>query len=168
MKRIIACLVLLVLLMGLCGCKATGENLKFYVIKEADVIDGMGTDALLQTAKTKGRLAFTAEDLEGWLWAEHTVRLKEVKVKGSAAGGGSVLFQSEKGDRFLVTLNGRVLIQGGFDPKDAGAYIVDAGERDFKIGFEDPYQELTDPRGNGKLYNYLIDLQLLVSEFKEN
>lgn len=167
MKKIISLLVLLALLCSLCGCKATGGDLKFYVIKAADVTDGMGNDALLQTAKTKGRLAFTGEELEGWLWAEHTVRLKEVKVKGSAAGGGSVLFQTEKEDLFLVTLNGRVLIRGGFDPKAAGAYIVDAGERDFKIGFEDPYEELSDPRGNEKLYNYLIDLQLLVSEFKD-
>ena len=167
MKKIMAFGAVLVLLLTFCGCKAKEEHLKFYVIKAADVTADMGTDALLHTAKTEGRLAFTGEDLEGWLWADHTVRLKEVKVKGSAAGDGSVLFQTKKEDLFLVTLNGRVLMSGGFDPKADGVYITDAGERDFKIGFENLYNDLEDPRGNERLYNYLIDLQLLVSEFKD-
>ena len=167
MKKFFSLLVLAGLLFTLCSCKAKGDDLKFYVVKQEDVVKNAGADALLHTAKTKGRLAFSAEDLEGWLWTEHTVRLKEVKVKGSAAGGGSVLFQTKKEDLFLVTLKGRVLMTGTFDPEAGGVYITDQGDRDFVLGFYDPFSEQKDPRASEKLYDYLVKMQLLVSELKD-
>lgn len=167
MKKFLSLLVLAGLLFTLCSCKAKGDDLKFYVIKNEDMVKNAGADAMLHTAKTKGRLAFCANDLEGWLWAEHTVRLKEVKVKGSAAGGGSVLFQTKKEDFFLVTLKGRILMTGTFDPTAGGVYITDQGDRDFALGFYDPFSEHQDSRANQKLYDYLTQMQLLVSELKD-
>jgi len=166
MKRLIACLMAVLLLLGLGACKPAREDLRFYVLRQADVTANMSTDMLLHTAKTKGRLAFTGADLEGWLWADHTVRLSHVNVKGSAADGGSVLFQTKAGDTFLLTLGNRVLYTGTFDTDAGGVVITDAGDRDFKVLFQDPYGDRTDPRGNQRLYDFLIDQQLLVSEFK--
>ena len=166
MKRFFAIMAALVLLLGLSACKAQREDLMFYVLKEADVPQNAGTDTLLRAAKTKGRLVFTGEDVEGWLWAEHTVRLKSVNVKGSAADGGSVLFQTKAKDVFLLVLGNRVLYTGSFEAEKQGVYIQDAGDLDFKIGFQNAYGDLTDPRGSTALYDFLIEQQLLVSEFK--
>ncbi|MBQ7934757.1 MAG: hypothetical protein IJ333_00165 [Clostridia bacterium] len=167
MKRFFALLTALLLLLSLSGCKAEREDLQFYVLKEADIPQNAGNDALLQAAKSNGRLVFTGEDVAGWLWAEHTVRLKNVNVKGSAKDGGSVLFQTKAEDLFLLTLGDRVLYSGGFEVGSEGIYIQDAGDLDFKIGFQNAYGDLSDPRGSTVLYDFLIEHRLLVSELKE-
>ncbi len=165
MKKILFIAVAAMLL--LCsGCKKQAEDLKFYVVKQEAISADMATDVLIQTAKKEGRLAFTGADLEGWYWADHTLRLEQVNVKGSAADGGSVLFQTEAGDVFLLMLGNRLLYSGTFDAQDEGIFIADAGERDFKIHFQNPYGDLKDPRGNQTLYEFLADQQLLLSELK--
>lgn len=163
MKRFIAFLLAALLLLSLAGCKAERGDLVFYVLKEADV--PAAESALLPAARKKGRAAFTGEELEGWLWSTHTVRLKNVNVKNTAADG-SALFQTESTDVFVLVLGNEVLYRGGFSESGAGVYIRDAGERDFELCFSDPFGEGEDPRGNTALYDFLVNQQLLVSELK--
>lgn len=148
------------------GCKAKSEDLTFYVLKKADFNADMTESAMLSAAKEKGRVAFTGAELEGWLWSDHIVRLKNVNVKNSTVDG-SVLFQTASGDAFVLVLGEQLLYSGGFSENNAGVYIRDVGEKDFELCFSDPFGDLADPRGNTALYNFLIDRQLLVSELKE-
>lgn len=160
MKRIVVWMMAFVMLLPLTGCKANAEDLVFYVLKKEEV--PVAESALLSAAKEKGRAVFTGEDLEGWLWSTHTVRLKQVNVKNTAAGG-SALFQSEKDDVFVLVLGNQVLYSGGFDEDAEGLCLRDAGERDFELVFSDSFGDSKDPRGNTALYDFLIEQQLLVS-----
>ncbi len=167
MKKTVSLVLVAVLcLLGLSSCKPAPEDLRFYVIQEGRVSSSMNENMLLEQAKRHGRLVFTGADIEGWLWAEHRVRLTHVNVKGSAADGGSVLFQTKAGDTFVLALGNRVLYAGTFDPARGGVMIADAGERDFSVLYTDGAGDGADPRGNQRLYDFLVDQQLLVSAFQ--
>lgn len=172
MKRLLLILITAVLLFSLCACRSQRADLKFYVLSAEDVTENMSDSALLSLAKKKGRLAFTGEQVQGYLWAEHQVRLKDVDVRGGAQDGGSRLFQTNAGDLFVLALGGRVIYTGGFE---AGAgtvtpprspYITDIDETTFAICYDAKYTDCADPRGNERLYNFLTDRQLLVSRFE--
>ncbi len=163
MKKILAVLLAALLLLSLVGCRAKAEDLVFYVLKNEDV--PAAKSALLSAAKEKGRAVFTGEDLEGWLWSDQRVRLKNVNVKNTAVDG-SALFQTASTDVFVLVLGNKVLYSGGFQKNAAGVSIRDAGTRDFEFCFTDPFGDQTDPRGNAELYEFLVDQQLLVSELK--
>lgn len=172
MKKLALLMILLVLLSALCGCSGQ-ERLEFYVV-EGEALTGGESDAqLLAIAKKSGRLVFTEEQMEGYLWAEHTIRLKEPPVRGSATDGGSRLFQAEPQDRFLLVLGGRVLYWGGFAAGSASAatqispYILDQGAQSFTIAYSSKYSEGEDPRGNQRLYSHLTNRQLLSSKLNE-
>ena len=169
MKKWIAVALILLLACGLAGCKAQKDDLKFYVLKKADVTDSMVDSALLQAAKEKGRIAFTAEDIKGWYWQEQKVYLQDVSVLGGQKDGGSALFQAEAEDVFLLVLGNRVLYSGGFQAAGSTVsplreiYIKDGEEDSFSIACRKEYEAAEDPRNQTVLYNYLAEQQLLAS-----
>lgn len=169
MKKILSFGLILCLLLGIFGCSGQ-KGLEFYVVK-GELLRGNESDReLLSLAKKQGRLAFTQEDLEGYLWAEHELRLKAQPSLGSAGQGGSRIFQAEAGDCFLLVLHGKLLYSGGFYSPEGSAqvqispFIKDTSSQSFSISFSSKYSEEEDPRGNKKLYDYLADCQLLASK----
>ncbi len=169
-KRIIALLLAGLLLLGLCSCRAKREDLKFYVVRGADVTDSMVDTTLLRVAKEKGRLAFTGEDIRGWYWADHQVLLRDLAVKGGQTDGGSALFQAEAEDVFVCALGNEVLYVGGFSPAGDGValpreiYITDGSADNFAICCRNAYEAAEDPRNVQKLYDYLAQYDLLTGE----
>lgn len=169
-KSLIAILMMLLLLCGLTACSARRSDLKFYVLKKADVVDNMSDSALLAAAKSKGRLAFTGEDVRAWYWADHQVLLRELSVYGGAQEGGSRLFQAEAEDLFILALGNRILYIGGFasagetlgEPQEI--YIEDGYADNFAIACRREYDAAEDPRNVTALYNYLADHDLLTTE----
>lgn len=172
MKRCLILALILCLAVGLFGCGGQ-KGLEFYVLT-ASSLEGYESDAqLLSLAKKEGRLVFTHEDIEGYLWAEHELRLKAQPALGSAADGGSRIFQAAAGDRFLLVLHGKVLYSGGFAASSgsvsvqSGPFIRDTSSQSFCIAFSSKYSEGSDPRGDQRLYDYLTDCQLLSSKLNE-
>ena len=169
MKRLIAFFAALVLLFGCAGCKKTKEDLKFYVVPGEAVTASMVDSAILSAAKREGRVAFTGEDIAGWLWEEHRVQLQQVAVKGGQTDGGSALFQAEAGDYFVLTVGNRIIYTGSFAPADGSVkalknpYIKDGADDTFYLLVDRKYAEGEDPRANTYLYDYLTDQQLLAS-----
>ncbi len=169
MKRIFAFAAVVVLLFTMTACKKTKEDLKFYVIPGEEISADMGNDVLLHTARTKGRVAFTGEDIAGWLWEDHRVQLQNVYVLGGATNGGSTFFQAEAEDCFVLTVGNRVIYAGGFAPASDSVratrnpYIQDGEEDTFYLLCDRKYAEGEDPRTDPYLYDYLAEQQLLVS-----
>lgn len=169
MKKIIAFAAVLVLLFSMTGCKKTKEDLKFYVVPGEEITASMSDDAILAAAKAKGRVAFTGEDIAGWLWEDHRIQLQNVAVKGGANDGGSQFFQAESEDYFVLTVGKRIIYVGGFAPAGGSVkarrnpYIQDGKENTFYLLCDQKYAEGEDPRANSDLYDYLADQQLLVS-----
>lgn len=172
MKKIIAFAAVAVLLFSMTGCKKTKEDLKFYVVPGEEVTASMSDDAILAAAKSKGRVAFTGEDIAGWLWEDHRVQLQNVAVKGGENDGGSQLFQAEAEDCFVLTLGKRILYVGGFAPAGGSVkarrnpYIRDGQDNTFYLHCDQKYAEGEDPRANRTLYDYLVDQQLLVTSIQ--
>ena len=166
-KRLIAVLILIMMLVCLAACKSGRADLKFYVLKNADVAENMSDPALLAAAKSKGRVAFTGEDIRGWYWADHQVLLRELSVYGGTQNGGSRLFQAEAEDVFILALGNRIIYSGGFesaveplgDAKEI--YIVDGEKDNFAIACRGDYDAAEDPRNVTALYNYLAEYNLL-------
>lgn len=173
MKKGMMIALLLTLLLSLCGCSGA-ESMQFYVIPEGVIRGGESDAQLLRLAKEEGRLAFTEEQIEGYLWTDHEIRLKERPILGSASDGGSRIFRAESGDCFLLVLDSAVLYRGGFMPSSGdatvqdGPYITDTSFQSFRIAFSSKYSEGEDPRGDQQLYDYLVDHQLLSSKLNEN
>lgn len=169
-KRIVALLLACLLLLGLCACQPARKDLKFYVVRGADVTDSMVNSTLLRVAKEKGRLAFTGEDIRGWYWKDHQVLLRDLAVKGGATDGGSALFQAKAEDLFLCVMGNEVLYVGGFSAAGDGVallrdiYITDGEADNFAIACRTEYAAEKDPRNVEKLYNYLAQYDLLVGE----
>ncbi|MBQ6824021.1 MAG: hypothetical protein IJP27_05170 [Clostridia bacterium] len=169
MKRLIAILVAALLLFSLSGCKKTKEDLKFYVVPGEAVTATMGDQAILRAAKKEGRVAFTGENLAGWLWEEHRVQLKDLVVEGGNTDGGSSLFQADAEDLFVLTVGNKIIYVGGFLPAGGSVkalrnpYIQDGTDDTFYLLIDRKYEEGEDPRANAYLYDYLVDQQLLVS-----
>ena len=172
MKRFFLGLLALLLLLSLCGCKKSAGELKFYVLSAGDLKESMSDSDLLALAKSKGRLAFTDEQLSGWRWAEHEVKLKDPEVRGGARDGGSRLFQAGPQDLFVLALGGQLIYVGGFTAGSGtvtptrSPYIADLDDSTFAIRFDSKYTDRSDPRGNERLYSFLTDRQLLVSRFQ--
>ncbi len=166
-KRFIAILILIMMLGCLSSCRSARDDLKFYVIKQADVAENMADSALLAAAKRSGRVAFTGEDLRGWYWPDHQVLLRDLSVYGGAEEGGSRLFQAEAGDVFVLVLGNRVLYSGGFASAaetlgDTGEiYIQDGAADNFAVACRNEYEAEQDPRNVDALYDYLADYNLL-------
>lgn len=166
-KRLIAILILMVMLACLASCRSGRTDLKFYVLKKADVAENMADSALLAAAKRDGRVAFTGEDLRGWYWPDHQVLLRDLSVYGGAQDGGSRLFQAEAGDIFILVLGNRVIYSGGFasetetlgDTKEI--YIEDGTADNFAVVCRNEYEAEQDPRNVTALYNYLAEHDLL-------
>lgn len=166
-KRLIAILILIMLLACLASCRSARADLKFYVLKKADVAENMADSALLAAAKRDGRVAFTGEDLRGWYWPDHQVLLRDLSVYGGAEEGGSKLFQAQAGDIFVLVLGNRILYSGGFaseeetlgDTKEI--YIEDGTADNFAVVCRNEYEAEQDPRNVTALYNYLAEYDLL-------
>ncbi|MBQ8895015.1 MAG: hypothetical protein IJ043_11495 [Clostridia bacterium] len=173
MKHLIAFFAVLMLLFSFSGCKKTKEDLKFYVVPGEAVTASMGDSAILSAAKAEGRVAFTGEDLAGWLWEEHRVQLRNVAVKGGQTDGGSPLFQAAAGDYFVLTVGNRIIYTGSFAPANGSVkalknpYIQDGADDTFYLLVDRKYAEGEDPRANTYLYDYLVEQQLLVSAIQE-
>lgn len=173
MKRILAFGLILCFLIGCFGCGGE-KGLEFYVLQEGSLKGNESDRDLLALAKEEGRLAFTQEDLEGYHWADHEIRLKAQPALGSVSDGGSRIFQAKEGDRFLLVLHGRLLYSGGFYSGSSSAqvqispFIKDTSFQSFSIAFSSKYSEGADPRASEKLYNYLAECQLLASKLNEN
>lgn len=169
MKRLIGIIAAAVLLLTLSGCKKTKEDLKFYVVPGEAVTASMGNDAILATAKAKGRVAFTGKDIAGWLWEDHRVQLQNVAVKGGKGEGGSPLFQAEAQDCFVLTVGNRLIYAGGFAPAESAVkagrspYIQDGQNNTFYLLCDRKEANGKDPRANEYLYAFLTEQQLLVS-----
>ncbi len=169
MKKIIAFTAVLALFFTLSGCKKSKEDLVFYVVPGEAVTASMVDNSLLTTAKMKGRVAYTGEDLSGWLWEEHRVQLKDVAVTGGQTNGGSALFQADAGDIFVLAVGDRVIYAGGFAPATGSVkairnpYIQDGESDTFYLLCDQKYAQGEDPRVNTYLYDYLADQNLLVS-----
>ena len=170
-KRMAILLILLVFIISGSGCSARKDDLKFYVLSGSEVSEKMSDDALFALAKKKGRIAFSGEDLAGWLWTEQKVQLLPPNVIGESGRGGSVLFQTTGEDYFLITLRGKVVYSGGFVRAQSDSrpprnpYIRDTGEGSvFEICFDARFGG-EDPRNQARLYRFLADQQLLVSSF---
>ena len=169
MKRILVFAMILTLFFTLTGCKKTKDQLKFYVIPGQEVSAEMGDDVLLNLAKTEGRVAFTGEDIAGWLWEEQRVQLKKLPVVGLAEDGGSAFFQAEAGDCFVLAIGNRVIYAGGFAPSSGSVrstrdpYIRDGADDTFYLLSERKDGKGEDPRTDSYLYDYLVQQQLLVS-----
>lgn len=169
MKRLISVIAVAVLLLTLTGCKKSKEDLKFYVVPGEAVTASMGDDAILSVAKMKGRVAFTGNDIAGWLWEDHQVQLQNVVVKGGKGDGGSALFQAKAQDYFVLTVGGRLIYAGGFAPAEStvkagrNPYIQDGTNNTFYLLCDRKYAAGQDPRANEYLYEFLTDQQLLVS-----
>lgn len=165
-KRIIAILILMLMLLGLASCRSSRDDLKFYVLKKADVAENMADSALLAAAKEHGRIAFTGEDLRGWYWPDHQVLLRDLSVYGSAQGG-SRIFQAEAEDLFVLVLGNRVLYSGGFGSAENALgnrgelYIEDGAADNFAVACRNEYEAEKDPRNNEALYDYLAEYNLL-------
>ena len=172
MRRMIALLVGALLLVTLCSCRKTKEDLKFYVVSGSEVTASMGDDAILAAAKKKGRVAFTGADIKGYLWASHRVQLQNVNALGGTRDGGSAFFQADPEDLFVLALGGKVLYVGGFAAGSStvnpprNPYIKDESSMVFSIIYDSKFGQGEDPRGNTVLYNYLTDQQLLVSKIQ--
>lgn len=170
MKKLFSLLLVLALAVSLTGCKKSKEDLRFYVLDGDLVSAGMADGVLMNLAKSKGRVAFTGADIAGWLWEDQCVQLAEVSVLGGAEDGGSRLFQAEAKDCFILALGNRVIYTGGFAPASGSVravrdpYIQDGEENLFYLLRDRKDGE--DPRLNSRLYDYLADQQLLVSELK--
>ena len=166
-KRFIAILMMILMLACCTSCRAAQSDLKFYVLKKADVAENMTESALLAAAKSQGRVAFTGEDLLGWYWPDHQVLLRELSVHGGAQKGGSKLFQAEAGDVFILALGNRIIYSGGFasaeetlgDAKEI--YIQDGSADNFAVACRNEYEAKDDPRNVDILYDYLADHNLL-------
>ncbi len=171
MKRTIALLLVCCLMLALGGCTQKAGELHFYVLSAGDFNQNQTDGELLATAKEKGRLAFTDEDLHGVLWKEQQFELKQLNVLGGHQDGGSAIFQSDAEDAFVIALGGRVIYAGGFAPKTGSVphrnpYIKDQDSTVFTVCYDEKYGQ-TDARWNETLYQYLADRQLLVSSFME-
>ena len=172
MKKIWCFALVMVLLFTMTGCKKTKEDLKFYVVSGDAVSAGMADDVVLHTARQEGRVAFTGDDIAGWLWEEHRVQLAEVSVLGGSKDGGSRLFQAEAEDCFVLAIGDRVIYAGSFAPSSGSVravrnpYIQDGKDDTFYLLCDQKYAEGEDPRVNSYLYDYLADQQLLVSEIQ--
>lgn len=173
MKKICCFALVLGLLLTMTGCKKTKEDLKFYVVDGDAISLSSADDVVLNTARREGRVAFTGEDVAGWLWEEHRVQLKEVSVLGGSGDGGSRLFQAEAEDCFVLSIGNRVIYTGSFAPALGTVralrdpYIQDGTEDTFYLLCDQKYAEGQDPRADSYLYNYLVDQQLLVSEIQK-
>lgn len=173
MKKIWCFAMVFALFLTLTGCKKTKEDLKFYVVNADAVSAGVADDVVLNIARQKGRVAFTGEDIAGWLWEEHRVQLENVTVLGGSTDGGSRLFQAEAGDCFVLAIGDRVIYTGSFAPASGSVravrnpYIQDGEEDTFYLLCDQKYAEGEDPRTDSYLYDYLADQQLLVSEIQK-
>lgn len=169
MKRVWSFLLVAVLALSLCACRATKEDLKIYVVPGEKVTRTMGDEAILDVARKSGRIAFTGQDIAGWLWEEHRVQLKDISVTGKAGDGGSALFQAGPNDLFVLVLGGRTVYVGGFAPATGAVkaarspYIQDGADDTFYLKIDRKNAEGRDPRADAKLYDYLAEQQLLVS-----
>lgn len=167
MKRFLAVLLVCCLGLSLGGCTKGAGELQFYVIPAGSFNPNQTDSELLATAKEKGRIAFTDEDLAGVVWKEQRFELKELNVLGGYRDGGSAIFQANPEDAFVIALGGRVVYAGGFAPKNGtvahrNPYIKDESATVFTFCFEEKYGT-ADSRWNDTLYQYLADRQLLVS-----
>lgn len=166
-KRLIAVLMLITMLICLASCRAARSDLKFYVLKKADVAENMADSALLAAAKSRGRVAFTGEDLRGWYWPDHQVLLRDLSVRGGAQEGGSQIFQAEAGDLFILALGNRIIYVGGFSAAEdtlgetKEIYIEDGTADNFAVACRNEYDAEQDPRNVDALYNYLAEYDLL-------
>ncbi len=172
MKKILALLLALSMVLSLAGCKQTKEDLKFYVVDGDLVSVGMADGVLLNVARKQGRVAFTGEDLAGWQWETHRVQLKNIAVLGGDQDGGSRLFQAEADDCFILTLGNQLVYAGSFAPASGSVravrnpYIQDGEEDTFYLLCDQKFEEGKDPRIQEALYTYLAEQQLLVSEIQ--
>ncbi len=172
MKKIFSLILVVGLLFSMTGCKKTKEDLKFYVVEGSLVSAGMADGVLLNIARTKGRVAFTGADIAGWHWADHRVQLADLSVLGGVKDGGSRLFQAGAEDCFVLAIGNRVIYAGSFAPSSGSVravrdpYIQDGEEDTFYLLCDRNYADGEDPRVNSKLYDYLVEQQLLVSEIQ--
>lgn len=174
MKRFIALFAAVLLSFGMTACKKTKEDMKFYVVPGGAVSASMGDEAILRAAKKEGRIAFTGEDIAGWLWEDHRVQLKDIAVTGGATDGGSPLFQAEAEDYFVLTIGSKIIYVGSFAPSSGSVraprnpYIQDGEGDTFYLLIDRKFAEGEDPRANAYLYDYLVDQQLLVSTIQSD
>ncbi len=170
MKRWIAILLALSLLLGLGACRANPQDIQFYILDGEDLEGARSNSALLSLAKKEGRVAFTGADIQSWHWESHHIRLKNIAVTGGAQEGGSALFMADPEDLFLLVLDGQVLYAGEFEQsvntvaERQEIFIKDGEGDDFYICCHQLYESAQDPRNLQRLYDYLADCQLLISE----
>ena len=171
MKKTLALLLWLCLVLTLCSCTHSAGKLQFYVVPAEAYNQNQTDQELLATAKEKGRPAFTDEDLEGVVWQEQLFQMKGLNVLGGYQDGGSAIFQAKAEDAFVLALGNRVIYTGGFEPKAGTAphrnpYIADDSATVFSIKYDEKYGT-ADARWNEDLYQYLADRQLLVSNLHQ-
>ena len=172
---LIACLLMCLIM---CACSARGkENLKIYIVDRTLIDDNMTSSEIVSLAYDRGRLAFDGNDIEGYQWSGHVVRLKDEAVpslgSNSKEDGGSTIFKSKDTDIFILVINKTFIYYGGFEMGTTNPQtplqpnIKDAGRYTFSINFDSKYAEFSDPRNSEYLYRFLSENEILVTKAQD-
>ena len=174
MKRILLIILSLILLLNFGACKKDDASLlKFYVVDRNEINQGMSNKEIVSTVKKEGRLVFDGTDLDGYNWEKHKVTLNENSVGSIGAtnseNGGSAIFKVDDSYAFALILDNSLIYFGGFE---VGAktpdiplqpYIKDESKYVFSIKYDSKYSIEKDNRSNKKLYNFLENQGLLIT-----
>lgn len=173
-KRIMTTLLISAILLTICGCSQDKKSdLAFYVIKRNNITASLSDREVVKVAKKSGRLAFDGEDIEGYNWQTHTVKLYESAVPSlgsvSAESGGSKIFKADDTYAFVLIIKNELIYLGGFKAGSKNPDIPlqpsirDGEEYTFSIVFDAKYSTGPDNRSNNKLYDFLNKFGMLSS-----
>ena len=174
MKKVVAIILILIILLTT-GCNKTDvSDLEFYVISREHLTQDLSDNQIVSSAQKNGRLAFNGSDIEGYNWETHTVTLKDNSVTShgavTAESGGSAIFKVDDTFAFVILINNKLVYCGGFIQGSKNPsiplqpYIEDVESTVFKIGFDSKYSSDKDSRSNNQLYSFLNKTGLLSSK----
>ena len=149
-----------------CSCaNSQKSDLAFYVISRDSIHDDMSDSEIVSTTKSQGRLVFNGEDIEGYNWQNHIVKLHDESVPSlgyvTNESGGSAVFKTDDTYAFVLLIKNELIYVGGFkqgvkNPEiPLQPSIRDFDNNTFSITFDGKYTEYTDNRSDNRLYNFL-------------
>ena len=149
-------------------------DLRFYVIERSKISNSMSDGEIVKASKNNGRLVFDGDDIDGYNWQNHTVRIKESSITSLGAlteeKGGSAIFKVDDTYAFVITIKDKLVYYGGFEhgTKNPSVplqpYIQDIDRFSFKILFDSKYPDAGDSRSNESFYSFLNEFGLLSSK----
>ena len=172
MIKKILCIILIILSLISCSCTSIkSSDLMFYVIVREAIHSDMSDSEIVDTVKSEGRLAFDGDDIEGYNWQNHVVKLHDESVPSlgyvTAESGGSTIFKTDDTYAFVLIIKNTLIYVGGFKQGSKNPNIPlqpsirDIDNNTFSITFDSKYVEYADNRSDSKLYDFLSKQGLL-------